>query len=68
MELLKRNKGKLIASSIVILLPMLLGLLAKKLLPEEVAIHWNAHGVADGWGNPALVFLILPPILLLFHW
>jgi len=68
MELMKRNKGKLIASSIVILLPMLLGIFGGKLLPEEVAVHWGFDGTADGWMNSSLIFFVLPAILLAVHW
>ncbi len=68
MELIKRNKGKLIASSIVILLPMLLGLFGGKLLPEEIAVHWGLDGTADGWMSSSLIFFVLPAILLAVHW
>ena len=68
MELIKRNKGKLIASSIVILLPMLLGIFGGKLLPEEIAVHWGFDGTADGWMSSSLIFFVLPAILLAVHW
>ena len=65
--MLKRNKGKLILSSIVILLPMLLGFFGGALLPEKFAVHWGLDGRADSFGN-ASVFFILPAILLAIHW
>ena len=65
--MIKKNKWMLIASSIVILLPMLLGVFGPAFLPESFAVHWGADGVADGFGN-ASVFFILPPILLAIHW
>lgn len=65
--MLKRNKGKLIASSIVILLPMLFGFFGGTLLPETFAVHWGLDGQADGFGS-ASIFFILPPILLAIHW
>lgn len=65
--MLKRNKGKLIASSIVILLPMLLGVFGDAFLPERFAVHWGLEGKADGFGGTE-VFFILPPILLAIHW
>lgn len=68
MEMIKRNKGKLIASSIVILLPMLLGCFGGKLLPEKVAVHWGLDGTADGWMSSSLIFFVLPAILLVVHW
>ena len=65
--MLKRNKGKLIASSIVILLPMLFGFFGGTLLPETFAVHWGFDGQADGFGSSS-IFFILPPILLAIHW
>ena len=65
--MIKNNKGKLILSSIIILLPMLFRLFAK-LLPEEIAIHWGFDGTADGFASPTSVFLILPLVLLAIHW
>ena len=65
--MIQKNKGKLILSSIVILLPMLFCLLSG-ILPEEIAVHFRLDGTADGFARPASVFLILPPILLAFHW
>lgn len=66
--MIKKNKWTLIASSIVILIPMLFGIFADKILPEEIAIHFGLDGVANGFGSPSLVFVILPIILLAIHW
>ena len=66
--MIKKNKWTLIASSIVILLPMLIGLFGARFLPEEIAIHWGFDGRADGFASPATAFLILPPVLLALHW
>ena len=66
--MIKRNKLTLIVSSIVILLPMLLGLLADNVLPEEITVHWGIDGSADGFMQTSLFFLIMPPILLAVHW
>ena len=68
MKLLKRNKGKLIVSSIVILLPMLIALVGEKFLPEKIAVHWGLSGAADGFMNSSLTFLVLPAVLLAIHW
>ena len=65
--MLKKNKWTLIISSIVILLPMLLGVFGSAFLPESFAVHWGADGVADGFGGTAF-FFIFPPILLALHW
>lgn len=66
--MIRKNKWKLIISSIVILLPTLLGIFADKLLPEKIAVHWNILGEADGWGNATIFFIVLPIVLLGVHW
>ena len=55
--MIRKNKGKLILSSLVILLPMVMGLLLWNQLPEQIATHWGLHGEPDGWsGRPMAVF------------
>lgn len=66
--MIKRNKIKLIISSIVILLPVLLGVIGSNILPDDIVIHWGLDGSPDGWGNPSFIFFVLPPILLAIHW
>ena len=66
--MIKRNKIKLIISSIVILLPMLFGAFGGKMLPEKIATHWGLDGNADGFMSTSVVFFVLPLILLAVHW
>ena len=66
--MMKQHKGKLLISSILILLPSLLGLILWKKLPEQIAIHWGLDGNADAWGKPVLFLLLLPLFLLALHW
>ena len=66
--MLKNNKGKLIVSSILILLPILAGLLLWDRLPERLTTHWGADGNADGFMDRALAIVIIPVILLAVHW
>ena len=66
--MIKKNKWQLIASSIVTLLPTLLGFFGKHLLPAEIAVHWGLDGQANGWMNSSGIFFLLPAILLAFHW
>ena len=47
--MIKNNKIKFIISSLIILLPMLIGIFGGKLLPEEIAVHWGLNGEADGY-------------------
>jgi len=66
--MLKKNRKKMLLSSIVILLPILAGLLLWEKLPERVAVHWDTQGNPDNWaGRPFAVFG-LPLFLLAIHW
>ena len=66
--MIKKNKWKLIISSIVIMLPALLSIFGSEYLPEKIATHWGFDGVADGFMNPTTAFIIMPSILLAIHW
>ena len=52
-------------TTVVTLLPIVPALALYGRLPEEVAIHFNAHGVADGWASRAMAVLGLPLFLAL---
>ena len=66
--MIKKNKLKLIISSIVILLPMLAGFICGDILEEKIAIHWGIGGQADGFASPAVAFTVIPLIMLAVHW
>ena len=63
-----KNKWKWIVSSVLILLPMLLGLIVWDKLPESMPIHWGVDGKADGFGTPLTVVIFMPLLLLVLHW
>ena len=66
--MMKQHKVKLLISSLLILLPTLLGLILWKKLPEQITGHWDLDGNADAWGTPMLILLLLPLLLLALHW
>lgn len=66
--MIKRNKWGLLASSIVILLPMVIGLLLWSQLPEKIATHWGPDGAVDGWSSKAVAVFVLPLFILAVHW
>ncbi|MBQ9975445.1 MAG: SdpI family protein [Clostridia bacterium] len=66
--MLKNNRLTLILTSIVTLLPIPIGLLVHKLLPDTMAIHWGLNGVANGFAGKNFAIFVLPLILLAFHW
>ena len=66
--MLKKNKWGMLISSLVILLPVAVGLLLWDQLPEQVPIHWNAAGEVDGWSNKAMAVFGMPGFLVAIHW
>ncbi|MBQ8551258.1 MAG: SdpI family protein [Clostridia bacterium] len=66
-EFLKNNKTKLIISSLLILLPMAVGLILWDSLPQQMSTHWGADGNADGSSSKAFAVFGLPLILLALH-
>ena len=66
--MLKKNKGLMILTSVIILLPMLAGILLWEQLPERMATHWGVNGEADGWSSRPVTVFGLPLLLLAIHW
>lgn len=66
--MIKKNKGKLILTSIITLLPILIGFILWEKLPDKVPTHWNAEGVVDGWSSKGFAVLGLPLFLFAVHW
>ncbi len=59
-----KNKKMLIITSLVCLLPMLVGAALYSRLPETVATHFDLNGDPDGWSSRAFAVFGLPGILL----
>ena len=66
--MIRKNKWKLIISSLITLLPIIFGVTVWDKLPEQMAIHWGIGGDPDGFVPAAIGVLALPVILLAFHW
>ena len=66
--MLKISKTKLIITSIVILIPIAVGLILWNRLPETMVTHWGVGNVPNGWSSKAMAVLGLPAILLAVHW
>lgn len=65
--MLKKNKSKIIISSIVILLPILFGLVMWDKLPDTMTTHWGADGNADGFSGKLFAVFGFPVLLLAVH-
>lgn len=66
--MIKKHKWQLIISSIIILLPIVIGLLIWNYLPEKIATHWSSDGTPDGWAGRSFTIFGMPIILFIVHW
>ena len=66
--MIKRNKWILFVTSLVILLPMAVGLILWNQLPEQMPTHWGADGQVDGYSSKLFGVLGLPLFMLGIHW
>ena len=57
---MKKDRRLLIVTTLVCLLPALVGAAVYSRLPETMATHWNLHGEVDGWSSRAFAVLGLP--------
>lgn len=67
-QTIEQNKWGLLMSSIVILLPIIVGLIFWNELPEQMATHWGIDGDADGWGSRVFAVFAMLIFILIMHW
>ena len=65
--MLKENKGKIIATGLIILLPVIAGMYFWGELPDPMATHFNFDNEANGWSPKILAVFGLPLFLLAVH-
>ena len=58
-----KNKKTLILTTLVCLIPMLIGVLVYDRLPETMATHWNLQGEPDGFSSRAFAVFGLPAVV-----
>ena len=66
--MIKKNKKLLILTSIVTLIPVVIGLLLWNRLPEQIPSHWDINGNIDAWSSKTFAVFALPALLLALHW
>ena len=66
--MLKKYGKILLISSLLILLPIAVGLVLWDQLPATMNIHWNAAGEADGTAGRAFAIFFIPLLMLAMHW
>lgn len=67
-DFLKKNKWTLVVTSLIILLPVAVGLLLWDKLPEQVPFHWDINGEVDGWATKTQAVFLLPLFMLAMQW
>lgn len=65
--MLKKNKSTIVLTSLLCIVPMIIGLFLWNKLPERVPIHFDANGNIDGWSNRAMAVFGMPAIMLGAH-
>ncbi|MBQ2855348.1 MAG: SdpI family protein [Oscillospiraceae bacterium] len=63
-----KNKKLLIITSLLILLPIPIGLLLWNRFPEAMTIHWGFNGQPDGFASIPVAVFVPPLCMLLVHW
>ena len=66
--MIRKHKKSLILTSLLTLLPTLVGLLPKDKLPDAMITHIGINGQPDGWSDATTAIFLLPIILLAAHW
>ena len=62
-----KNKKYWLVTSLVTLLPILIGLLLWNRLPDKLPTHFGIDGAADGFSGKAFAVFGLPLLMLFFH-
>lgn len=66
--MIKENKRKLILTSVVILIPVIIGIILWNKLPDTIATHWGINGDPDSYNSKAFAVFALPLLLFAVHW
>lgn len=66
--MIKTYKKTIILTNIVILIPVLVGLLLWRRLPDQMPIHFGFDGTADGWASKPVAVIGMPFIMLAIQW
>lgn len=61
-------KGIMIITSIMILLPMIIGVVLWDKLPSEIATHFGTNNQANGWSSKPMTVFGMPLLMLALQW
>ena len=66
-DMKKIDKRTLLLTSIITLIPIVVGLLLWSKLPDTIPTHFGMDGVPNGWSSKPFTVFGIPAIMLLFH-
>jgi len=66
--MLKQYKKTLILTSLILLIPVMIGLLLWNRLPDPMPSHWDIHGNIDNWSSKTFSVFGLPALMLVLQW
>lgn len=66
--MIKKYKTILILTSLIMLIPVVVGLLLWNKLPDPMPSHWGINGEVDGWSSKPWAVFGFPALLLSIHW
>ena len=66
--MIKKYWKTLVVTSIVNLLPMVMGLMLWEQLPEQMPMHWNMAGEVDGWTGKTFAVFGMPLLMAALEW
>ena len=66
--MIKKYKRTLILTSLVLLIPVIVGLLLWNQLPDPMPSHWDINGEIDGWSSKTFTVFGLPALMLVLQW
>ena len=67
MKRLKTERKTILLTSLFVILPIAAGLYLWNRLPDQIPIHFNFSGEADGWSSRPFAVFVLPLFLLAVH-
>ena len=66
--MIKKYLRTLIISSLVLLIPVIVGLLLWNQLPDRVPSHWDINGDVDAWSSKGFTVFGMPALMLALQW
>lgn len=66
--MIKKNLPKLIITSLITLIPILIGVILWNKLPDQVPVHWDINGAVDGYATKTQAVFAMPLVLVALQW